>query len=404
MLKVLFVDDDSAILEGLRRTLHRQRREWDMDFVTSGREALERLEREAVDVLVSDMRMPEMDGAELLMRAQQQSPETVRFVLSGYSELEAVMRTVPVAHQFLTKPCDPEVLRRAVGRACEIRELMKSEPLRALVGEIRSLPTLPATYHQLVRMMADPEVDLDRVVQLVEKDIGVSTKLLQLGNSAFFGLPRKIESVSEAIHYLGLNTIRDLVLGIEVFQPPEGLCRSLLAFLSHLQRRSSWVASLARSLCENWAGRERAFLGGMLHDVGLLVLATELSERFSETLREARESGRTLARVEEETYGATHMEVGAYLLGVWGLPYPVLEAAAFHHEPARLQHPCFDETVAVHVAGALVEEVLPLLGEGSPNNWPLDRELLEQLHLSDQLDEWRARRDELQPSGCEEKE
>jgi DNA-binding NtrC family response regulator len=114
MIRILFVDDDQDILAGLRNRLRAQRSRWDMVFVQSGYEALEELELASFDVVVSDMRMPLMDGAELLAQVKDRHPDVARIVLSGDAERDAVQRALPIVHQFLTKPCDGNVLRAAI--------------------------------------------------------------------------------------------------------------------------------------------------------------------------------------------------------------------------------------------------------------------------------------------------
>lgn len=147
MKRVLFVDDEPNILEGLRTLLRRHRRQWEMTFAVGGPAALELLKTENFDVVVSDMRMPEVDGAALLAHVQRQQPRTVRIVLSGHTELEAALRAIPVAHQFLSKPCDAAELENVVERACALQSLVEDPKIRQAVGGIQQLPALPRVYH-----------------------------------------------------------------------------------------------------------------------------------------------------------------------------------------------------------------------------------------------------------------
>jgi len=393
MRRILFVDDEPRILAGLRRLLRPQRHEWEMLFAEGGQAALDLLAEQPVDVLVTDMRMPGIDGAELLRQVNEQYPRTVRFVLSGHSELEAVMRVVPIAHQFLSKPCDAAVLREAVARACELQSLLSSPDFTRIVGEMDSLPSRPDTYAAVTRALTDPEVEIATVAEIIEADTGMSAKILQLVNSSFFGLPRSVDSVASATTFLGLNTIRDLVLSVEVFRPPEGISPLLEEFLAALQVRSRHTAMLARAMFEDKVEAARAFTSGMLHDVGSLVLASQMPERYAELLERARGDERPTWQVEEEVLGVSHAEVGAYLLGLWGLPYPILEAAAYHHRPSTLPQERMSDLTAVHVASALVQARLPECCFGKAGQ--IDLAYLQSLGLEERLPDWEALADQL---------
>ena len=217
MKTLLFVDDESKVLQGLQRQLRSMRHEWDMHFADTGGKALDFMASNRVDVLVSDMMMPEMDGAELLTEVSKRHPNTVRIILSGHADREAVLRLVGPAHQCLSKPCDAEELRTAVGRAFALRDLLSNEQLKQLATRIECLPTLPALYQQLTEELRKENSSMERIGEIISRDIGMTTKILQLVNSAFFGLSQSISSPAEAVMYLGLSTVRSLVLSIQVF-------------------------------------------------------------------------------------------------------------------------------------------------------------------------------------------
>lgn len=217
MKTLVFVDDEMRILQGLQRQLRSMRNEWNMNFFESGRQALDYLGQHPVDVIVTDMMMPGMDGAQLLTEVSRLHPQTVRIVLSGHAEHEATLRLVGPAHQYLTKPCAADDLRAAIGRAFALRELLGSEQLKRLTAQIKALPTLPATQGELTRALQADMPALDHIGEIVARDIGMTAKILQLVNSAFFGLPRQITNPGEAVAYLGLNTVRALAFSTEMF-------------------------------------------------------------------------------------------------------------------------------------------------------------------------------------------
>jgi len=391
MRRVLFVDDEPRILEGLRRMLRVQRQEWEMAFAPSGEAALALMEASPFDVIVSDMRMPEMDGATLLTKVRDRFPQVVRIVLSGHTELSTALRVVPVAHQFLAKPCDAGTLRVAIERACHLKALLSDDSIRRTAGALRDLPSLPRTYNALTQALGEPDTSLQKLARIVEQDVGISAKILQLVNSAFFGIAHSITNVEHAVIYLGINTIRSLVLSLEIFRvfEPE---TSLVGFcLEELHTHARLVSHIAARLPVPKHLAEITMAAGMLHDVGKLVLAWKLPERFQKLLAQAAEERCPLYKVEEREYGFSHAEIGGYLLGLWGLPYILVEAVALHHSPSRVPHEYFDAVSAVHVANHLAHELesSSLEAAGQIDTEP-NRAELTALGVGEEFDAWRA--------------
>jgi HD-like signal output (HDOD) protein/CheY-like chemotaxis protein len=334
-LRVLFVDDEPRVLDGMRRMLHGLRDAWDMEFVGSAGEALARLRAPALppDVVVTDMRMPGMDGGELLERVRAEQPHTVRLILSGHTDARAVLRSVNGTHQFLAKPCDPDRLRATIDRACRLRRVLAEPVVHRLAGAVGALPSVPAIYRELVACLQAPNATLTDVGRIVARDVAMTAKLLQLVNSAWVGLPRAVTSAERAAAVLGLDTLMALVLGHGLFATP-CLAPAVAARVAALREHSLATAVAARSLAtvlgSDAAGREHAFLAGMLHDAGGLLLAT--SGPLPGLAAATPHAGEAAA--ERTAHGTSHAELGAYLLGIWGLPDPVVEAVAWHEDPA----------------------------------------------------------------------
>jgi len=363
--RILFVDDEPSILGGLRVRLRRQQERWDMVFALSGEEALKLLGEARFDVIVTDMRMPGMDGAALLKRVQQERPDVVRIVLSGHSEMEATLRAIPVAHQFLAKPCDANVLENVVERACNLRQLVGDEVLRGVVSKIDRLPPMPRTYSRLRTLLLDEKVDARQVAAVIREDAGVSAKLLQIVNSAFFRLSRSISRIEEATAYLGLDTLQKIVLAAELFS---ARCPQVVPGFSvdELQQHALTTASIASALVPEGRLQEDAFVAAVLHDLGKLVLAMHLPDRLERALAESRRSKEPLHVVEARLSGVTHAEIGAYLLGIWGLPYFIVEAVANHHAPSRVPQSELGTLAAVHVADCLAHTLAGHVREPDP--------------------------------------
>jgi len=391
MRRVLFVDDEPRILEGLRRMLRPQRQEWEMAFAPGGEAALALLEASPFDVIVSDMRMPGMDGAKLLARVRDRYPQVVRIVLSGHTELSTALRVVPVAHQFLAKPCDAGTLRVAVERACHLKGLLNDDSIRCTVGALRDLPSLPRTYAALTQALTNADASLQKVARIVEQDVGISAKILQLVNSAFFGLAHSITNIEHAVIYLGINTLRSLALSVEIFRVFQPKTPLPGFSLEKLERHARLAAHIAARLPVPKHLADIPMVAGMLHDVGKLIMAWKFPERFKTLLAQAAKEHCPLYRVEQREFGFTHAEIGAYLLGLWGLPYVLVEAVALHHGPNRVPHENFDAISAVYVANLLAHEL-----EAPSSEVPLEedteanRKELAALGIEGDLAAWRV--------------
>ena len=394
MKQLLFVDDEAKVLDGLRRMLRPLRDEWAMEFTTSGREALGLLAQRAFDVIVTDMRMPEMDGAELLETVRDRFPKITRVVLTGECSRDAVLRLLAVAHRHLTKPCDAEALKSEIARTCALRDLLSSPALLSMVSKMSSVPSLPALYVEVNRELETKDFSLDKVGQIIGRDVGMTAKIMQVVNSAFFGLRGRATDPVQALKLLGSETTKILVLAANVFsQIDTEVLKTLSIDLiwNRCQRSSKLAALICRAQNAEPCVAQFAGMAGMLQDTGRLILATHDTERYKEAMRLCRQ-GQPLTDAERQIFGASHAEVGAYLLGLWGLPEPIIEVIAWHHAPNECPARTFGALTAVHVANALLESSAP----GDDTITALDLPYLERLALTPRLEAWRGLAQEME--------
>jgi putative nucleotidyltransferase with HDIG domain len=328
-----------------------------MHFAESGAKAIEALERAHFDVVVTDMRMPGMDGAELLQVVRDRWPDAIRIVLSGYAELQQVVRLVPYAHQYYSKPCEAGQLENLIERCLQLHELLHQPTLRAVVGRVSKLPSIPKVYAQLQQLLTSDDASVHQVARLISTDAAIAAKLLQLVNSAFFRLARRITGIEQAVNHLGFGAIRNLVLSAEVFSSWPGQGAKCVLSLDKLQSHVHKVAAAARALvAETPPKADDALLAGLLHDIGYWVLSNECQAELTQSVALAVAENIPLYQAETRIIGASHAQVGAYLLGLWGLPYPVIEAVAHHHTPESVAQSEFDPLAAVAIAHALLPE------------------------------------------------
>jgi HD-like signal output (HDOD) protein len=375
MRRLLFVDDEQMVLDGLRSMLRPKAREWEMTFLPGGQEAIEEIDRREFDVVVSDMRMPRVDGAAVLKHVQSQQPNAVRIVLSGHTETDMALRSIPVAHQFLNKPCDAATIVSIIDRACQLQELLTDPALRSAIGAIGRLPSVPRLYMRINEALEKPSTSLRDVGTLIEQDMAVSAKMLQVVNSGFFGLPKRVTSIHTAVSFIGINMLRRVLLSVQAFESFEG--GGVVGFsVEELQAHSHLTAKIATKLVKGKRAEEDAFTAGILHDIGRLIMATRASVAIPTVGRGSPMRVSVAQRVvpsvqkpvpvaakpapvdppDEPGSAVGHGPIGAYLLGIWGLPYSVVEAVAYHHKPLSIPRTTFDVIDAVAIANVLAQE------------------------------------------------
>jgi putative nucleotidyltransferase with HDIG domain len=381
MIRIVFVDDEIDVLQAMGRTLREMRNEWSMEFTSSGAAALQELAKAPADVIVTDMRMPGMDGWELLGEVKKLYPQTVRLVLSGQAEARSIMRAVGTAHQYLAKPCESAALKAAISRTYMLRQLLSSEGLARLVGRVGMLPSAPKAFQDILACLQRPNASIGDAAKIIARDVAMTANVIKLVNSAFFGSRQTVSTADRAVAYLGLDTLGALVLGHGVFK--SGVTTGIEGFsLERLWQHSLEVATSARAvaLYEKFshAKADEAFLAGMLHDVGKVVFAT----------RAASSPGSPAASVEDTCaqMEAHHAEVGAYLLGLWGFPNQIVEAVAFHHSPSQVASDSLSLPQLIHIADCLVHG-RQAAGSGAAAR-ELEPGLLEKLGLVDHWSAW----------------
>ena len=393
--------------------------DWEIETTASGEEALDFMSKSPFDVIVSDIRIQGMDGIDLLGTVSKLYPETVRIIHSEFSDLRSTM----IVHQFLLKPCCAETMKNTIVRTCKLQNLLRDETLRKVVTGIKNLPSLPSLYNLIVEEMQSQDGSLKKVGHLISQDVSMSAKILQLVNSAFFALPQKITDPQQASVFVGIETLKSLVLSIHVFSSltkDAELCGfSPVKMWRHSLRTGRLAGDIARAEETDRKVVEEAMIAGMLHDIGKLILL-KIPQKYKEVMDLIEKTGCTDAEAEFSVMEASHSELGAYLLGLWGLPGNVVESVAFHHNPSKLtdrmhimspekakddsnnvttneinlkpqpieKHSTeFTALTAVHVANALTAQ-----GNFSSDttSFPqLDMSYLEALELTDKIPEWK---------------
>ena len=287
MRKGLFVDDESEMLQAFRKDLPSLCPDVEFDYANSGAQALTLLSMTRYDVVVTDLDMPKMDGVELLSKVAGQHPTAVRILISGHSDWKTNLRVMGPAHECLSKPCSPRDLAESIRQAMKLRDRLKDDRLKRLVSEIHALPTIPSLYLELLKALQDEDAPAERVAGIVSRDMSMSVKILQLVNSSVFGLPQPLSDATEAVIYLGVDTIKSLVLSLQVFSLFERVSVKGFSYgelWTHSLNTGVWSKRISEVENSDPIQVDQSFTAGLLHDVGKLVLAQGLPVRFGKAI------------------------------------------------------------------------------------------------------------------------
>ncbi|MBI3415705.1 MAG: HDOD domain-containing protein [Verrucomicrobia bacterium] len=387
--RILFVNSQPAERQLFQQLLADQQDAWNIAFVSSAQEALALLTREPADVLFADAQLADMPGLELLAEAAKIRPRTVRFVLADEANNELIMQCVWNTHQYLSKQSSPGEFVTTVSRSLAADSWLANEKLKTLVTRMRTLPALPSLYFEVLRELNSPTASAERVGEIIGKDLAMTAKIVQMVNSAYFGLPRTITTPTEAVLILGMETVKSLVLSIHAYAQFDKV-RPLYFTAEKVWKHCLRVGAAAKRITElefnNPKLAEEALTAGLFHDLGKLLMATNVADEYNGAQALAKKQNLPLWEVEKEIFGATHGETGAYLLGLWGLSTPIVEAVALHNAPSRTLEKMFAPLTAVHVANAFDYETNPEKDSLAPP--ALDLAYLTETGMAGRLADW----------------
>lgn len=364
---ILFVDDEIQILKALKRLFLQS--DYRIFLAESGQEALQILEREEIDLLATDMRMPGMDGFKLLTIVKEKYPGIIRLIVSGYADEKLIIKAIEsgYARMYLLKPWDNDYFKGVIEQMFEIKDVLDGKSLFQAISSIQSLPAAPLIYEKL-RKLIENDANMAEVADLIEQDQSIAAKVLHIANTAFYGA--RTGSIKQAVMYLGLSNLKNVVLttvlhnSLKLDIDPGVFNKDLLWKHASLTNR---LVSLFHEKLLNSKIKEICASAGLLHDIGKIALINCNPKAYEEVIRRAVAEKTDFVDIENQVLGSNHEEIGGYLLNWWGLPYPIVEITLFHHVP--LSEKVINKELAciVHIADyyswKLLDQNIPVNAE-----------------------------------------
>lgn len=390
MKKILFVDDEPAVLGGLEVSLRKFSRRWDMTFACGGDAAISKMADSNYDVVVSDVGMPGLSGMDVLRHAKKKHPNAVRIALTGYADDKNTIMLTEVAQRCLIKPCAVDEIDAVISRDTGLIEAFDNPIVQELAGAAGRLPAGANVQGKLLESINSKDSSVYDIASLVEEDLALTAKILQLANSSFFRRQVPVVSARQAITHLGLEVIRSLLLADQIFEKSKDIPKMDYFDVPAIQQHSQLCSSIAKEITPESECSSAAMTAGLLHDVGKLIIAIERPEVVAALVgvRDGAPNTWVSSAAERDILGCTHSEIGGYFLNLWGVPTSVVEAVTFHDTPSAIFSHELDIVGVVHISNYLAH----LAVEKEANDVvesKLDHDFLEDIAMSDKLDEWK---------------
>mgnify|MGYP001100240485 CR=1 FL=1 len=357
MKKILIVDDEVQILKSLARLFV------DTDYAVviadSGSLGLEKLEEDEFDLVISDMRMPKMDGYTFLSQVKAKYPKVLRIILSGYADEKIVFKALQnnIAKLYLYKPWNNETFLSMIKQLFETEALLLEKNLLEVFNNSGELPSLRVSYMKIINLIEN-DADFPEITKEIERDISIASKLLHIVNSAFYGL--RTGSVKQACVFIGVKNIRSLVLSTSIIDS-FGEDKRIEPHITKEWNFAFLTNRILTCIYERILGKkipDEANSAGLLHNIGTVFMLSQFKEEYLALMMDSLTDGRDLEEIERQKYNVSHQEIGAYLLSWWELPYPIIEGALYHHNPLDERIVNKEIVAAIHLSQYTAREII----------------------------------------------
>jgi len=386
--RILLIDDQIDCLDQLKASLSSKQDDWTLEFSNNPQQALESIFSDPPTIVICDYSMPQINGAQLLREAESAHPFLHRFIIAEREDMGILEDGIGSAFHFLPKPCPADRLISEIQRCLSVEKWLGKTQIKNIVGTLGELPSLPSIYLKIVEALNDSNVSIESVGKAISTDITISARILKIVNSSYFGFEETISDISQAVSVLGIETVKNLVLAIQVFS--ESQHGKPDSQTDQLWQHSMNVATAAKNLMMYETGSsklaEGAYTSGLFHDIGKLIMQRAAPSAYESAQEFAQKKEIPSWEAEDEVLGCNHAEAGAYLLARWGLPIEVIESAALHHEPVNSSGSSFSSLAAVYVGNRLLKEKQTnpnteyeckfISGLGKSTEWPAWRKIV----------------------------
>ncbi len=332
---VLFLDDEEEILSSLKKILLIER--YKQVYFTSPKEALKFLESTQVNVIISDIKIPEMSGEEFLKKAGEVAPGSIKLIFSSFKEKASVLDMLAkgYAHYYLLKPWNDDDLRNTLNKFCSINADLDKNKMQKYLSAFSKLPAPTQMNWNLHRMLDAENINMNKITEEIEFNPFLATKVLQIANSVSYGLKKEIVSIRGAVILIGLRQLKALVISFELLNAFANIVdKRFEKTVNQFWHESLKKAIIAKRIAEAWGSRvdkDLIFISALLSNIGYLVWLYTSPEDFNAFLMLSKQKLMSIAEAEQNLFFIEHTKLGAVLLKLWNIPSKIIEAVENHH-------------------------------------------------------------------------
>lgn len=384
--------DEQGGLAGWSREIEGSEFNWAFVRLDSKQSLIDQLEQNTFDAVILPCSMRAVVDIELMAKLARIQPQAVRVFLGAeFWNAGHKAKAAEIAHRIYPNNVSIKQVGEELEYQVKLVKLLNRSSLQAYVSTVGCLPSPPSMYRQLTEAVNSDVADLTEISEIIEQDPSVVAQIMKQVNSAFFGFNRQISDLREAISLLGVRNLRSMALSSQLnkqFKQGDGW--NQFSF-EQMGQRSLLVARLAQALSKragaSKAVQDQAFLAGLLHDLGVMIMAAHDPAQYKKLITYAVKKQKPIYLVEKAACGFFHGEVAAALLALWNLPPQVVEAVMLHHVPHLSSATEFSPLTAVHVADAMLPSV-DVAGECDLAS-SLSLRYLDQVGVMDEVPQWR---------------
>ena len=390
--RILLVECQSAGNNDIEQIHKKLTEGWDSKIVFSGEEAISEVNESTYNIVICRMQLSDMSGADLLKKINSEHSETLRYmIIDKEVDRNTLHESWSVVHQFISSPFKPESVVSMVNDSMKLHNFLSNKELCDKIAAVSTLPSLPEIHNKLVDELKNENISIQKIANLVGQDIGITAKVLATANSAFFGLRSRVNSITQAINTLGIETVEGIVFAAGVFGQFDKT--NLPGFsIGSIYNRGIAVGTKARMIAHAFGMNNMltndSLLSGTLHAVGQLVLLNSFQDEFCKALEMANKESIPFHEAQMQVMGVSDAAIGAYLLSLWGLRDTVVEAVAWHYNPSEAAAPIISPLTAVHLAYATDMDVCNNIKKNDKS--AIDIRYLETLGIANQMDSIRS--------------
>lgn len=360
---------------------------WSVNIADNTKDAVDFVRGNDIDVIICDDEVADSKGLDVISSCSHERPGVLSFLRKSNSPTKEESIALSEKKVFvLPENLEEEGIYSHISRRVLLKSLSENLNLLSVIRKMKKMPTIPQLYHQITRELRKEDGSIEFVAGLISKEPSMATRILKAVNSPAYVLGYEITEVVHALLFLGKEATQAQILADSVFnsypnQSVAGL--NLQEVWKHSINVSAIARRISMSIDSNKKSAEIACTAGVVHDLGKVLMATNLPDHYQQAVNYAKEERVPLVQAEEKVFGTNHAQVAASLMGLWSIPFRILNSVAYHHNPTGTMKKPPTSAMALYIADGFENaKSKNVLGQN------IDENIIEDWGFTDQFEDW----------------